>query len=485
MKYLQQVGLLAMVILVACTGGSDTPPLEPQSVTFRYLSTGTTNSSGRIDQEATPHSLVVSIETEAGQSVHHRLSVNLLSFNGEYLSEPVPLTPGNYTVTEFLVLDDLGNTLFAAPVAGSPNALLVDQPLPQPFTVAEGLTTEVLVEVLSAEEGTPDDFGYASLKFTVRPTFNFQIVVFAINETTALPELVASDLTVVVDGTERVNTTLEASTNLIRVPDSAGSYSLTVSKVGYPGFSGSYSARALKTHAPGNAPLQIILGDTTVVDTDTTNADWVPGDPWVDARDGQVYGTVQIGNQVWMTRNLNYGRQVPIGSMDTEDTFDDLDEKYCLDSTCAEGGFYSWWELAQTDSYLDAATDSTEVRLQGLCPESWHVPTEAEWREATGTSQGPVRDAPNLLDVDANQPLGANGGTNLFAFNLRVYGYVAPNSTPFLTAYGVNAHLWTATTRGLGVFGAPSFRYVRLGAGNGYLQLNGAVGFMNCRCIKD
>lgn len=109
----------------------------------------------------------------------------------------------------------------------------------------------------------------------------------------------------------------------------------------------------------------------------TSFAQFTCGDTLVDTRDGKKYTTVLIGSQCWMKQSLNYG--VFTISVSTATTHTDMKnngvvEKYCYfnDSTkCAlYGGLYEWNELMNY---------TTAEGGQGICPNGWHLPTDAEW----------------------------------------------------------------------------------------------------------
>ena len=86
---------------------------------------------------------------------------------------------------------------------------------------------------------------------------------------------------------------------------------------------------------------------------------------------GQIYNTVQIGDQCWLRENLNIGTMIDGNSDQTNNS---IIEKYCFyDDTnyCnTYGGLYQWNEMMQ---YI------TVEGAQGICPLGWHIPTDVEW----------------------------------------------------------------------------------------------------------
>ncbi|MCF8302731.1 MAG: hypothetical protein K9I94_05590 [Bacteroidales bacterium] len=92
---------------------------------------------------------------------------------------------------------------------------------------------------------------------------------------------------------------------------------------------------------------------------------------------GQVYNTVEIGDQCWLKENLNIGTMI---SGDKEMKYNGTIEKYCYDNDpekCNEyGGLYQWDEMMQY---------TTQPGVQGICPNGWHIPTDNEGMLLEGT----------------------------------------------------------------------------------------------------
>ena len=158
-------------------------------------------------------------------------------------------------------------------------------------------------------------------------------------------------------------------------------------------------------------------------------------DSIVDSRDGQVYKTVKIGNQVWMAQNLNYADSVKTPSLKGRSWCFENDSTNCL----TYGRLYTW----------AAAVDS-----QGICPEGWHLPNKSEWEllvEAVGSQSGSKLKSLAGWSYDGN-------GVDEFGFSALPAGYrlyaesleCGPIKTSRCASnefvgVGIDANLWTAT----------------------------------------
>lgn len=131
-----------------------------------------------------------------------------------------------------------------------------------------------------------------------------------------------------------------------------------------------------------------------------------PGAPTVTDIDGNVYNTVQIGNQCWMKENLKtttYRNGTAIPNVTDGNAWSNLTT-----------GAYVWYDndISWKDSYGALYNWFTTVDPSGLCPTGWHVPTFDEWTALAGYIGGTSSPHGNELKScrQVNSPLG--GGCN-------------------------------------------------------------------------
>ena len=174
-----------------------------------------------------------------------------------------------------------------------------------------------------------------------------------------------------------------------------------------------------------------------------------------DSRDGQVYKTVAIGNQIWMAENLNYKTE----------------NSYCYnDSTenCAKyGRLYVWSEAMD------------------VCPEGWHLPDTTEWYTLLYGTIGDIavvgieEVGRNIRSKNGwlNQGTGGIDATDALGFS------VLPGGSGDFGSYvgkGYNANFWTALS------------YSNRESYSVYISYNNAVAFSiddkgifeSVRCLK-
>ncbi|MGD0342134.1 MAG: fibrobacter succinogenes major paralogous domain-containing protein [Bacteroidales bacterium] len=134
--------------------------------------------------------------------------------------------------------------------------------------------------------------------------------------------------------------------------------------------------------------------------------------------DGNVYKTVKIGTQVWMTGNLkttrcNDGTAIPI--VTDEKAWEAL-------STPA----YCWYNkdaAANKDTY-GALYNWFTVNTNKLCPHGWRVPSDADWTVLTTSLGGEDVASVKLRESGSKHWEKPNAGaTNSSGFNALPGGY--------------------------------------------------------------
>jgi uncharacterized protein (TIGR02145 family) len=128
-------------------------------------------------------------------------------------------------------------------------------------------------------------------------------------------------------------------------------YSMTKTATHFYGYSGDIKV-TLEVKDTGG------LTDTTsqiIHISDGTN----PTGYVIDNQNGTMYGTVKIGDQWWLSSNVD-----ATASRSCYRNIADNCETY--------GGLYTW---------PVAMGGSTSEKAQGICPQGWHIPTNEEWEE--------------------------------------------------------------------------------------------------------
>ncbi len=134
--------------------------------------------------------------------------------------------------------------------------------------------------------------------------------------------------------------------------------------------------------------------------------------------DGNVYKTVQIGDQWWMAEDLkttHYTNGEAITLVTDNSVWADPDDlkMYCYynnDNSSGAGKYgalYSWFAVMNGAS----GTDNNPSNVQGVCPDGWHVPSHSEWKEMLmylGMTQTEV-DSENWQGTDQGGQLKASG----------------------------------------------------------------------------
>ncbi len=106
--------------------------------------------------------------------------------------------------------------------------------------------------------------------------------------------------------------------------------------------------------------------------------------------DGNSYYTVEIGEQVWMAENLkaiHFPDGTPVPLVEDKSVWAQLNQvpdarAYCwYDNNDSVGAIYGalyTWHAALNGH---ASTDANPSGVQGICPNGWHMPSDAEWKQ--------------------------------------------------------------------------------------------------------
>lgn len=157
----------------------------------------------------------------------------------------------------------------------------------------------------------------------------------------------------------------------------------------------------------------------------------------VDSRDGSVYRTVQIGEQVWMAENLN----LACGEW--------MRDGVCKTPSNKYGKLYSWSIAIDSagiysDDGMGCGCDSkclVSGKVRGICPEGWHIPSLAEWKTLFAFVSDEITAGKYLKSVEGwNVHFG--GGNDMYGFSAYPAGAYGSHEGSF--GLYTNAYFWTS-----------------------------------------
>jgi uncharacterized protein (TIGR02145 family) len=206
----------------------------------------------------------------------------------------------------------------------------------------------------------------------------------------------------------------------------------------------------------------------------TTGASVNPLGTFTDRRDGKVYKSVNINGQVWMAQNLNVGTMINTDTQDDRGDYqknDSILQKYCYKNIPANcdlyGGLYQWDEAMQYGKLEKAS---------GICPEGWHLPSDAEWHELViylDPKDGEAKAGDLLV-------LGSNSG-----FQALFSGYMIWAEKKYYDA-GNAGYFWSSSENtGAGLDFLGLMRSIYRGKPAFQQDTSQKVNGISVRCIKD
>ena len=211
--------------------------------------------------------------------------------------------------------------------------------------------------------------------------------------------------------------------------------------------------------------------------------------------DGNQYGTVLIGEQCWMAENLKTtrysdGADIPLGeTFSATDAYRYYPSNY-VGNVATYGYLYNWPAAMHGES----DSDTNPSGVQGICPNGWHLPSNAEWiqlRDYLETHNYNCGSDTTYIAKSLASKTGWDSSTtscavgknpssnNSSGFNARPAGFIVGVT---YANFGKAASFWgtSLTSEGIAIMWTLSYNYSDFGSG----YLSNSRG-NSVRCLMD
>jgi hypothetical protein len=214
--------LLLMFISQSCNEDIE-PARQEMKIAFSV-----SNDGGPLNELPAGSRLVISVTSQSGEPVMELQEVKFYSHENGFVTESLTLPPGNYRISDFMVIDEDDEMLYAIPKKTSVLDDNVTHPLDFNFRISPDdhpLATEL--QLLGVRSFSPGDFGYRSFKILRR-----LLLIFVTTEGSNRPTTAKGFILNGNDTIQQYN--LRARMNLVTVPVGVtASSKLVISKPAY------------------------------------------------------------------------------------------------------------------------------------------------------------------------------------------------------------------------------------------------------------
>jgi hypothetical protein len=242
--------LIAAAFLLMQCAEENTPE---EKIIYSFQVESEQISGGRASSLDDVTAALVTLTDNDGNIVFSKKQIQIYQLGGSFVTEGIPLKPAAYYVTEFMLIDDNQDVLYATPLKYSVLAKYVSRPLPVRFVVSKNAVKNIGLQVLSAEAKQPVDFGYAA--FVIKLMLSFQVSSQLVVNNVA--SFTNAELTLSMDGITILTKPLAAKVNTITFEgNETASYELKISKSGYAPFTKTFTYPQLIQEL-GGSPLQV------------------------------------------------------------------------------------------------------------------------------------------------------------------------------------------------------------------------------------